>query len=84
MSELSKQPFLTDKFCYKCGAKNMQSIAIKAPKDDDLNLNEIYCAKLYEKYPLNFKYAYVCFLRYVNENSGKLSFQYLIILTGLN
>lgn len=30
----------------------MQSIAIKAPKDDDLNLNEIYCAKLYEKYPL--------------------------------
>lgn len=66
--------FLTDKFCYKCGAKNMQSIAIKAPKDDDLNLNEIYCAKLYEKYPLNFKYAYVCFLRYVNENPGKVEF----------
>ena len=61
--------FLTDKFCYKCGAKNMQSIAIKAPKDDDLNLNEIYCAKLYEKYPLNFKYAYVCFLRYVNDKT---------------
>lgn len=52
----------------------MQSIAIKAPKDDDLNLNEIYCAKLYEKYPLNFKYAYVCFLRYVNENPGKVEF----------
>lgn len=39
-----------------------------------MNLNEIYCAKLYEKYPLNFKYAYVCFLRYVNENPGKVEF----------
>lgn len=66
--------FLTDKFCYKCGAKNTQSIAIKAPNEDDLNLDEIYCAKLYEKYPLDFKYAYICFLRYINQHPGEMEY----------
>ena len=66
------QLFLTDVFCYKCGAKNTHLTSIKSSKDDDLNLDEIYCAKLYEKYPLDFKYAYVCFLRYLDQHPEEL------------
>lgn len=64
------QLFLTDEFCYKCGAKNTK---IKPIQEDDLNLDEIYCDKLYEKYPLNFKYAYICFLKYLNQNPGVIN-----------
>ena len=66
------QLFLTDEFCYKCGAKNIRIKSIKPSNDEDLNLNEIYCAKLYEKYPIEFKYDYVCFLRDLDQHPEKL------------
>ena len=70
------QLFVTDDFCYKCGSKNNQTITIKQSKEeDDLNLDEIYCAKLYEKYSLDFKYAYVCFLKYLEKHPGEISLQ---------
>lgn len=67
------QLFITDKFCYRCGSKNNQIITVNQKNnDDDLNLDEIYCAKLYEKYPLGFKYAYVCFLKYLEKHPGEI------------